>query len=545
MNTKECSMNAIVKLAVSILLCLITLHLNAEGLSEYLQNPDISKTSLETTTAISSNISTASDTSLINLPKDTTQLKNIIELVVAGIVAAALIICILVIFLGKWIAGREKKLIKQIRIDAEESAEHITSATTSIREQEKETTKITQTIRSQANELSVKQKETEQYTNKIIDTSKQVEEQQKEIDSVSNKVSENMNKIQKYWDNQVNDTVDTISLFQHNLNENISIASEELNKISEQKNISSELMEDLLNKQHTQNTLIEDNSELSQKVSANLQQAYTESNKLLELLKQQQDKAELSLNEYSERLNTFEEQAYEQFDTSFQVADLARQELSANLEENRKHIETIRRQEEQSHGINNQIAKNLETLDYSKIKKISETLDTTQNMFDDIHNKVEETRLMLDELKRIEKDVKTTASNVENAAQDISSKEKDFDKIKQQDDIDEQIEKQIDDIIENSKDALDTQTELANEEFKKHQIAKDDGPKAGGKPFEEKGLSERLSTAKNNDKNLDKNTVEKIKANTTVAITDYKMANGNTSTPLSFFRDIQKNSKSK
>ena len=36
-----------------------------------------------------------------------------------------------------------------------------------------------------------------------------------------------------------------------------------------------------------------------------------------------------------------------------------------------------------------------------------------------------------------------------------------------------------------------------------------------------------------------------VRDNTTIAITDYKMASGDASTPLSFFRDIQRNNANK
>lgn len=517
-NTKECGMkqNAILRLACLVFLSLLALQVNAEGLSEYLQNSDISKVAIETTaTTNSSNSAILSDEA-----KDSSQLKNIIELVVAGIVAAALIIVVLVIFLGRWLAGREKKLIKELRMEAEENTDHISSAAASIREQEKETTTITQSMRNQASELSIQQKQTEQYSRRISEASKKVKQHEKDIDVSSNQVTENMSKIQKYWDTQVNETIDTISLFQTSLKENVDVASEELGKINDQKNISNDLLFDILEKHTEQNTLMTTNSEVSEKVSENLQQAYEQSNKLLELLKKQQEQAETSLNEYSERLNNFEEQAYEQFDTSFQVADLARQELSANLDENRKHIETMRRQEEQSHGLNTQITKNLETLDYSKIVKISETLDTTQNMFDDMHHKVEETRFMLDELKQIEEDIKITASNVESVAKTQSLL----------DQKDAEIDKQIDELIENAEDALNSQNELSED------ISSNED-----KAESKKGLAERIN------KGIDAldNPSEKIRGNTTVAITDYKMASGDSSTPLSFFRDIKKNSNKK
>ncbi len=513
--------DAIKQLASLIFLSFLTFSVNAEGLSEYLQNP--SSSTVETSNVIQTSTKTIAARSLepvsasisnspITESKDFSQYKNIIELVVAGIVAAALIIIILVIFLGRWVASGEKKRIKAMRIEAEENTDHITSAATTIREQEKETTQITQVMRTQASELSLKQKETEQFTNEIIDTSKQVKEHEKEINDVATHVSDNMGKIQKYWDNQVNETVDTISLFQHQLSENINIANEDLEKIKQQKGLSDELLQEFLSKHNQQNSLIDDTSEISAKVTANLELAYKESNKLLDLLKKQQEQAELSLNEYSERLNNFEEQAYEQFDTSFQVADLARQELTANLDENRKHIETMRRQEELSHGLNTQIAKNLETLDYSKIVKISQSLDTTQNMFDEIHHKVDDTRMMLEELKQIEEEIKQTASNVESVAKNQNVLDTTVDGTEVESD------QQIDDIE-------DVKIEVSSSEIE------DISTKAT------QSLDEQL--AKDIVDALD-NPSEKIRGNTTVAISDYKMASGDASTPLAFFRDAKK-----
>ncbi len=66
----------------------------------------------------------------------------------------------------------------------------------------------------------------------------------------------------------------------------------------------------------------------------------------------------------------------------------------------------MRRHEEQSHNINTQTQKNLELLDYSKIMKLSTTLDSTHDMFTDIRSRVDETKIMLDELKDIESDIK-------------------------------------------------------------------------------------------------------------------------------------------
>jgi len=461
---------------------LMVFDVSAVGLQEYLQNGEAGTEIVTQSPAVSS------------VNEATSQLTHIIELVVAGIVAAALIISVLVLFLGRWLASREKKIIKEIRIEAEKDKENITSAATTIREQEKESTKLVHEIRSQASEISTQREENIQYTESIASTSEKVKAQEKELLQVTDHVSNRMDDIQAYWDDQLKSTVEIIGQVQERLDKNLILVDDDLGKIHHQKKLSQELLQDFLNKHNEQSTALDNNSEISDQVNANLKQTLKESQKLIDVLLKHQKEAEKSLKSYNDKLNTFEEQAYEQFDTSFQVADLARQELNANIDESRKHVETMRRHEQQSHGISAQTMKHLESLDYSKIVKISNTLDSTQDMFDDIHNKVEETRYMLDELKEIENDVKRTANQVEN-------------------------------VVKEQKLLDSTETELSVDDL----------------AIDEETITEEVLSV---DVSESPNAKVKDSGNTTIKIEDYKMASEDDQpTPLSFFRNIKQQEK--
>jgi len=222
-----------------------------------------------------------------------------------------------------------------------------------------------------------------------------------------------MNKIQSYWDSQLNSTISTIQEVQANLDKSLNQVDEDLGTMQHQKKLSQELLQDFLGKHKEQTELINNNFDISEKVGLTLEETLQESTLLVSLLKQHQNNAERSLSKFTEDLTGLEEQAYEQFDSSFQVADLARQELTANIDESRTHIKSMRRHEEQSQQLNRQTQKNLEVLDYSKIMKISKTLDSTQDMFTDIHRRVEDTKKLLDELKDIETDVKEATKDRE------------------------------------------------------------------------------------------------------------------------------------
>jgi len=393
-----------------MLISIFSFDASAVGLQEYLQNSDAEKVS-QTTTSL--NTSPELESTVIS--GNTTQLTHIIEMVVAGIVASALIISVLVLFLGRWAGNKEKKIIKELRIDAEKEKEHIVAAATTVKEKERESQHIVHDLKNQATEFSTKKKMIDKQSLEVLQTSKVIKDQEKELVQVAEKVSLRMNKIQSYWDTQLRDTVATIQQVQHGLDKNLEKVDDGLDTMQRQKNLSQELLQDFLDKHNEQSELINKNSDLSEKVGEALEATLQESNQLIEVLRKHQENAEKSLKQFTDELTHYEEQAYEQFDTSFQVADLARQELSANIDESRKHIETMRRHEEQSHNLNMQAQKNLEALDYSKIVKLSNTLDSTQDMFSDIRTKVDEAKQLLDELKDIEVDIRETANNVENA----------------------------------------------------------------------------------------------------------------------------------
>ncbi|MCF6189166.1 MAG: hypothetical protein L3J51_01660 [Cocleimonas sp.] len=403
-------MKTIASLSFLILISLFSFDAIATGLQDYLQNtPAVTAAEAPQTGTPSELLATTAETVKSNSP-----LTYIIELVVAGIVASALIISVLVLFLGRWAANREKKLIKELRIEAEAEKDHVISAAASIREKEEETSELVKDMQDKANRLTSKIDLADKHNEKILEVTEKVIKHEKELKEVSDHVSIRMNDIQDYWNDQLHETISVIGKVQSGLDENLAKVDDGIETMQRQKELSQDLLQDFLSKHKEQEEVVSNSSNISEQVTKSLEETLEESNKLLELLKQHQKVAEKSLQGFSNELTVYEEQAYEQFDSTFQVADLARQELTANIDESRKHIETMRRHEEQSHNINTQTQKNLELLDYSKIMKLSTTLDSTHDMFTDIRSRVDETKHMLDELKDIETDIKERSEGIGN-----------------------------------------------------------------------------------------------------------------------------------
>ncbi len=339
------------------------------------------------------------------------QSSKIIELVIAGIVAAALIIAVLVLFLGRWAGRYEKNKIKHIRFAAEKEKNKILSVSNNLHEYERNSSQILQTMQKHATESLLSKQLVDEHTRNIVQSAEHIKAQEEALIQTTNSMTSRMNKIQSYWDSQLKDTAKTIHDVQINLDKTLGLIDDDLDAMQQQKQLSQDLLQDFLIKHQEQSELINKHSNISAKVGQSLEKTFKESSHLVDLLKQHQESAEKSLGKFTEELTNYEEQAYEQFDSSFQVADLARQELTANIDESRVHIESMRRHEEQSRKINKQTQKNLEALDYSKIIKISNTLDSTQDLFTDIRDRVENTKKLLDELNDIETDLRTTKTD--------------------------------------------------------------------------------------------------------------------------------------
>jgi hypothetical protein len=397
------------KISCLFFISILSFTVHAADLQAFIQEGETIDTTDKVATLNKTNpISDNASSNNVQATDANEQFTHIIELVVAGIVASALIISVLVLFLGRWAGRREKKIIKKIRIKAEEEQENIIAAATTVREQEKETTKIVHFIRDEAKVFSEKKEVIESFDKDVHEITLQVKAKKETIDEISDTVNENVGKIKSYWDEQLTSTITTIEKVQGGLDKSLSTVDKNLDEMLQQKIQSDELLSEFITTNNEQLNIINQNSISSDELNKNLKETLKESTQLLKLLKKHQNSAEKSLNKFTEELIAYEEQAYEQFDTSFQVADLARQELNANIDESRKHIETMRRHEEQSHSINTQTQKNLKSLDFTKIAKLSHTLDSTFSMFTDMTDKVDETRVMLDELNDLKADISNT-----------------------------------------------------------------------------------------------------------------------------------------
>jgi hypothetical protein len=265
-----------------------------------------------------------------------------IELVVIGLMALALVSVTLSIFYSRWAGKREHLLIRKLRHKAELDKDEAIKSYDTIHEMQKKSQEVVNTLNIQLNELSDKQETTFARSDEIEMQAERVARYENQLKQDIDAMGKRMEQIQTYWDQQFEETVETIAKIHDRMNESISRLDNSLEKVAEQEKLANDLS---IKMSEQYNKIIqeqEENTRVNKDVHKVLDDTLLESTRLLEQLKKYQDDSEKVFGNFTSELNSYESQAFEHFDAIYNAVDVARKELDANLEESRKQVSELR-----------------------------------------------------------------------------------------------------------------------------------------------------------------------------------------------------------
>ncbi len=350
---------------------------------------------------------TASE-SLGILPPDSSSLINIFEVVVAGIVASAIVLAILVLFIGQWTGRKQNAAIKTIREKIEKDEEIIQSSVVNV---DKNTAKIQQllnTIEKKSAAITSKQHQAWIHAEDLEEMLEDATEYTSELQQNTESVNQRINQIQTYWDEQLTDTADVVERVQSTLKQGLERVELGLEELQQNESQSHAISQKIVEAYGRQAIALSENSSTSYNIKQNLQKAFEESTHLLQQLDEHKESANKAFQHFNNELGDYESQAYEQFDGAFQATDIARQELTANVNESRQHIDNLRRYESEGRNIKLQANDHLESMNHKSMEQFATTLENTQQMFTTLQNDVQDAQYAIDTLRKIKKE--TTAS---------------------------------------------------------------------------------------------------------------------------------------
>lgn len=296
-------------------------------------------------------------------------------------------------------SSKESQHLRVVRLQAENDRKKVTEAL-----------EVTQNGVQDAEELLKKLKEQVEASTRAYEASQAKAEQaeriiervtsaESEIRDISSQLGERLQHLQGYWDEQLGDSVESVKRIRSKLHEGLTQVDDSLNRLREQEKMAQSITRKMLEHQQHQVVNQQENARLSAEVHNRLEEMLKESSHLLAQMARYQQDADAVFQKFNADMEGLETQASEHFNTLFQTTDLARHELASGLEESRKHLETMRRREEQSSELSRRITQHFDQIDHIRVERIAKTLDLTEQMSSDLHRGMENARDLLSSLE--------------------------------------------------------------------------------------------------------------------------------------------------
>jgi uncharacterized membrane protein len=359
-------------------------------------------------------------TSLLN--QNTPNMTSLFELVVAGVVAAAIVLAIIVLFIGQWAGKKQAASIKLIRHNIEKDEKIIKESLVNV---DKNTAKIQQllnNIEHKSVAITSKQHQAWIHAEDLEEMLEEATEYTSELQQTTESVNQRITQVQRYWDEQLTDTAEVVERVQSTLKEGLKQVESGLEELQQNEKQSRNISQKIIKTYSQQSVALAENASTSHEIKKNLKKAFSESKQLLQQLDEHKKVAKKSFQHFNAELANYETSASEKFEGVFQATNIAKQELTANINESRQHIDNLRRYESEGRTIKLQTHNHLETMSNKSMEQFTTTLENTQKIFATLQNDVQDAQYAIDTLQKIKQ--QTTKVALESDALVATTQEK-------------------------------------------------------------------------------------------------------------------------
>ena len=327
---------------------------------------------------------------------------SVISIIIAAMSGAAFVTAIWALLLGRKSMKKDRDFVSALKQNIAKDQKRIDISMRGIKTSEERASKVLEKLVHQNNALMSKQHHAWLSSEKIDELAERSEIIEAELQRKSDSLERRIEQTQVRWDERLSETENTVMRVDQELHEGLNHLNAGIKRVQQQDAHSYQLAQHITAQHNIQLSTLEANNELSEKVRKSLGQTLQESTQLFEHLRKNQEKTDTAYTSYMESIGQYESDLYTQYDAAFQNADMARQELDANVSESRLHVESLRRYEEQSRYVKENTEKNLKQLDIKSINQLADTLDSTQQTFENLSRKVTEAQQALKSLNNLD-----------------------------------------------------------------------------------------------------------------------------------------------
>lgn len=350
---------------------------------------------------------------------------SMISIIIAAMSGAAFVTAVWALLLGRKSMKKDREFVNTLKQNIVKEQKRIDTSMQGIITSEERASKVLDKLVYQNNALMSKQHHAWLSSEKINEIAQNAATIESDIQYKSESLERRIEQTQFRWNERLTETENTVLRVDQELREGLNHLNAGITRVQQQDAHSYQLAQHITTQHNIQLSTLEANNELSEKVRNSLNQTLQESTHLLDHLRDNQDKADKAYSSYAESIGQYESDLYTQYDSAFQSADMARQELDANVSESRLHVESLRRYEEQSRIVKESTEKNLKHLDIKSINQLAETLNSTQQTFDNLSRKVNEAQQALTSLNQLDLSATTPAEKASESYEPIYNQSND------------------------------------------------------------------------------------------------------------------------
>lgn len=294
---------------------------------------------------------------------------------------------------------RDTYRIRKILKRAEQDQKSITQILSTIQHGAKDTETLSRQFKAQLDQINKNNEASQSRAESAELTISKAKSSEQELRQISTKLGERIQQIQTHWNEQLADTTGSVKQIKSRLNHGLVQIDEGLLRLREQEKVAQGFTQKLLQHQKEHLASQQKNTMVSADVHAQLENILKESTSSLDIILKHQQQVDGLFNSYADNIRKLEQQANEQFAEVFQSTDMARQEMTAGLQESRETLEKMRQYEIQGNQMHERIKEQFSQVDPLKVERLGETVELTDEMCVNLQQGLENARALLSTLE--------------------------------------------------------------------------------------------------------------------------------------------------
>lgn len=375
------NMRVIGAILVLLLVSVIAFEASGLGLTSYL-----SKTNPNT-------LATMSDVNYFSLVLETTAIV---------VIAIVLAIIMFSLFSSTSLEANKRRKLKEITEDVRQQHASVSGSIEQINEHAEKAEQLISKLHQKFGVLDKLQASAETRGKDLEETAEKLYSYERDLRSSADSISNRLDQVQTYWDEQLEDTVETVKRIKQNLGGGLVQVEEGVTRIREQESMAQGFTKKLLSTYEEQAKVQQENNRITESVRESLEATLSESSQLLNRLQDLHKNADDTFQNFSNHIGDYETKAYDQFEDLFSNIDSARHELNAGVEASEQVLTHLKQQETTGRELAEKVETQLDQLEMDRVRIVTSALDDASSMCDVLKKDMEDARNVLHGLTPIQ-----------------------------------------------------------------------------------------------------------------------------------------------